>query len=268
MFLGLGLEQQDPIGGITFEVGELTGRLIDTRKDFYNDAKDAQKLIENPFLLENEFENFQANRYREMNRVYDFVMFLKNDLKLSNAEIIQHFKGRAGFGTRTVSLMLNGKFDPANLPPIKITSRYPKLLKTINRTEKYKNNPLKLIDIYDRKELFSIRNKWMNVPLGLNETQLREYFMTGKDPRLKVEEEIKIDKTSMVLPAERKTQLTELITPPNSVPIDTPSVSEEVVKTAALPSNVNQKTGLTHVEEALLSTEEKAMRLRQRGVTA
>jgi len=45
-------------------------------------------------------------------------------------------------------------------------------------------------------------------------------------------------------------------------------VSQEVVKTAALPSNINQKTGLTHVEEALLSNEEKAMRLRQRGVTA
>ena len=56
------------------------------------------------------------------------------------------------------------------------------------------------------------------------------------------------------------------ITP--NIPVETSEVSEEVVKTAALPSNVNQNTGLTHVEEALLSNEEKAMRLRQRGMTA
>jgi hypothetical protein len=55
--------------------------------------------------------------------------------------------------------------------------------------------------------------------------------------------------------------------PPN-IPIETEQVSEEVVQTAALPGNVNQNTGLTSVEEALLSNEEKAMRLRQRGLTA
>ena len=56
------------------------------------------------------------------------------------------------------------------------------------------------------------------------------------------------------------------ITP--NIPIQTQEVSEEVVKTSALPQNINQNTGLTHVEEALLSNEEKAMRLRQRGMTA
>ena len=54
----------------------------------------------------------------------------------------------------------------------------------------------------------------------------------------------------------------------NNVPIQTSEVSEEVVKTSSLPSNVNQNTGLTGIEEALLSNEEKAMRLRQRGMTA
>ena len=268
MFLGLGLEEQDPIGGITFQVGEFTGRLKDARSDFTRDARDVQNVIENPFLLRTEFENFQANRYREMNRVYDFVMFLKNDLNLSDREIMMHFKGRGGFGTRTVAMILNGKFNPANLPGIDITSRLPKKLKTINRTDKWINNPLKLSDIYDRKELFNIRNKRMAVPLGLSDAELEEYFITGEDPRLKDKEEIKIEPTSMVLPEETKTQLTELITPPNNQPIETANVSQDVVKTAALPSNVNQNTGLTHVEEALLSNEEKAMRLRQKGLTA
>ena len=55
------------------------------------------------------------------------------------------------------------------------------------------------------------------------------------------------------------------ITP--NIPIQTQDVSEEVVKTSALPSNINQNTGLTSIEEALLSNEEKAMRLRNRRVT-
>ena len=44
-------------------------------------------MIDNPFLISTEFENKQANRYREMNRVYDMIMFLKNDLKMSDYEI-------------------------------------------------------------------------------------------------------------------------------------------------------------------------------------
>ena len=100
MFLGLGLEEQDPIGSIPFSVGKFTGRLIKTRDDFYNDTKDVNDLIKDPFLIPKEFDNWQANRYREMNRVYDFVMFLKNDLKLSEHEIRKHFKARGGFGTQ------------------------------------------------------------------------------------------------------------------------------------------------------------------------
>jgi hypothetical protein len=56
------------------------------------------------------------------------------------------------------------------------------------------------------------------------------------------------------------------ITP--NIPVETSEVSEEVVKTAALPSNINPETGLTYIDDALLSNEEKAMRLRQKGLTA
>jgi hypothetical protein len=108
----------------------------------------------------------------------------------------------------------------------------------------------------------------MAVPLGLNNAQLEEYFITGIDPRLKDKEEIKVEPVSSIMPQETKTQLTELITQPNNQPVETSEVSADVVKTAALPSNINQNTGLTYIDEALLSNEEKAMRLRQKGLTA
>jgi len=41
-------------------------------------------------------------------------------------------------------------------------------------------------------------------------------------------------------------------------------VSEEVVQTSALPQDINEETGLTAIEEALFSQEEKAMRLKER----
>ena len=233
MVLGLGVDEQDPVGGITFQVGKFTGHLKKTQDDFRSDARDAQKLIEDPFLIEKEFENLQANRYRELNRVYDFLMFLQNDLKLSRREIMEQFEKRGGFGKSTVSLLLNGFFDPANLPPMEWTSMYPKILKRINRTKKYIENPLVLSDIYDREELFNIRFKWMRVPMGLNDAQLEEYFITGKDPRPKVEEEIKeeikTEDTSMILPAPEVSETKQVASVKPQVPLNAANVSAEVI---------------------------------------
>ena len=40
-----------------------------------------------------------------------------------------------------------------------------------------------------------------------------------------------------------------------------------VIKAPEHASNINEKTGLTYIDDALLSNEEKAMRLRQKGMT-
>ena len=53
-----------------------------------------------------------------------------------------------------------------------------------------------------------------------------------------------------------------------NVPVETTPVSQEVVQTAASNVNINPETGLTRIDDALLSQEEKAMRLRQKGMTA
>jgi len=55
---------------------------------------------------------------------------------------------------------------------------------------------------------------------------------------------------------------------PYNVPVNTTPVSQEVVQTAASNVNINPETGLTRIDDALLSREEKAMRLRQKGMTA
>ena len=263
MILGLGLEEQDPIGSIPFTVGKFTGRIIKTRDDFYNDLKDVNDLIKDPFLVPKEFDNWQANRYREMNRVYDFVMYLKNDLNLSNVEIMRHFKDRGGFGKQTIGMLLRGKFDAANLPPTEWTSRFPQILKRINRTDKYKDNPLVLKDIYDREELMNIKSKWMRVPMGLNDKQLEHYFMTGEVLEEEVKEEI-IDDTSMRMPPVNMTEQKQVASVKPQVPLNAANVSSEVI--ASKPDqNTVGSTGLTAAETAYLSNEEKAMKLKQTG---
>jgi hypothetical protein len=73
---------------------------------------------------------------------------------------------------------------------------------------------------------------------------------------------MKLEAQSILLESKDQSSIT-----PN-IPVETSEVSEEVVRTSALPSNVNPETGLTYIDDALLSNEEKAMRLRQKGLTA
>jgi len=211
-----------------------------------------------------EFDNLQTNRYRELSRIHEFVTFLKEGLGLSRYEIFKEFKGRGGFGTRTINMLINGVFDPANLPPTDVTSMYPKILKRINRTDKYKENPLKLNDIYDRQELFKIRNKWNRVPLGLNNEQLQEYFITGKVSEVKPEE-VPTDDQSMVVPVEQRPLFARTGTAPKiqTPPLFTPQVDNRLV---AANNPVVSSTGLTAGENAYLSNEEKAIKLRSKGL--
>ena len=44
-------------------------------------------------------------------------------------------------------------------------------------------------------------------------------------------------------------------------------MSQEVIKTASVNNNVNAATGLTRIEDALLSQTEKAIKLGQRKTT-
>jgi len=67
----------------------------------------------------------------------------------------------------------------------------------------------------------------------------------------------------MVLPdIPTPKQITKLT--PDNIPLNTPGISAEVIKSQ--PVNMAQ-SGLTQTEEALLSNEEKAIKLRSKGIT-
>jgi hypothetical protein len=264
LFLGLGAKKENPINSITYVINDFTGRITSADKDFKRDTTNPQKILEDPFLLPKEFNDLQMNKYREYSRAYEFVKFLQDDLKLSRYEIVKELRNRRGFSQVTINMLLSGKFNASNLPPLEVTSIYPKMLERIKKNNPEKYGDLKLTDIFDRSELIGIKNKWMRVPLGLDGKQLEHWFLTGE---LLEKEPIEVEPQSSIIPEEKTTQVSEAITIPNNVPVETADVSQEVVKTAALPNNINKDTGLTSTEEALLSNTEKALRRKQRNVT-
>ena len=264
LFLGLGAKKENPINSITYIINDFTGRITSADKDFKRDATDPQKLIENPFLLSEEFNNLQENKYREYSRAYEFVKFLQDDLKLSRYEIFKELRDRRGFSKQTINMLLQGVYNPTNLPPLDVTSIYPKILQRIKKNNPEKYADLTLNDIFNRSELINIKNKWSRVPLGLDNKQLEHWFLTGE---ILKEEPVEVEPMSSIVPEEKVTQVSEAITIPNNLPVNTENVSQEVVKTAALPTGINKDTGLTSTEEALLSNTEKALRRKQRNVT-
>ena len=261
MVLGIGVERQTPLDSIPFVVRNFTKRITATDTDFVREATDTNKLLLDPFMLPKKFNELQKNRYREYSRLYDFIKFLRDDMKLTTGEIYAQVKDRKGFSRRTLFLMYNGKFDPANIPPIDFSSIYPGILKRINNKTMYEDNPLELKDIYDREELMNIKRKWMSIPLQLSDKQLEHYFRTGEV----LEEEVKeTEDTSMILPpAVSETKQVARVKP--QVPLNAANVSAEVI--ASQPNqNVVGSTGLTATETAYLSNEEKAMKLKQKGL--
>jgi len=121
----------------------------------------------------------------------------------------------------------------------------------------------------------------MRVPLQLSESELQEYFITGKDPREKEEDKEVEEKELTLTPKDDKKfppsgdekepiwKRAIKIFPgkQSNLPVKTTDVSDQVLQASTQPVNVDQKTGLTRVEDALLSNEEKAIKLRNKGVT-
>jgi len=143
-----------------------------------------------------------------------------------------------------------GTFVPENVPNFKKDSAVANAVKNINREldTKYTIN-----DFINRPQLFQIRNKYMNIPLGLNETDREEFLRSTIDRKIetlepKIEENIKrIDDQQSFKPPT-----------PASNFLPDPQIANMFAQ------NVDPTTNLTRTETALLSPEEQLIRQRLR----
>ena len=260
LVLGLGAKKENPRNSVTYVIADFSKRLKAVNGAFKKKALEPQKLMDNPLNFVREFEELQKNMYREKSRVHEFLQVLE-EMNIPYGQIRREFKDRQNFGTKTMGFLNRGAFDAANLPPREMTAILPRLVQKLNLAYSKEiadgtRDAFTLNDIYPIQELNKIRQKWMNVPLGLSDKELEEYFMGGK----KLPE-----KTSMLMPPINIAQPKQVAEVKPQVTEDTAEVSSEVI--ASKPNqNVVGSTGLTATETAFLSNEEKAMRLKQKGL--
>ena len=261
-FLGIGARKQNPSNSIKYVVNDLSDRIQDTQRYFYRNANNLMKLVNEPNNIIEQFDTMQKHRYREMTRVYDFIKLLRDDLGYSNSEINRFMKGKQHFSLIVLNKLKRGIFTSANVPSTRRGDAFRNALETLQRNQPEKYKDLRMDDILPRSELNDIKKKWMNVPLGLSDKQLDHYFETGE---ILEEEVTETEDTSMIMPSIDTTEQKQVAEVKPQVPLNAANVSAEVISSQP-NQNVVGSSGLTATETAWLSPEEKAMRLKQKGL--
>tara|TARA_R100001443_G_scaffold80642_1_gene87632 strand:- start:33 stop:4988 length:4956 start_codon:yes stop_codon:yes gene_type:complete len=296
---GVSIFKVDPIANFKFKIGNAMGGVAQANKRFKSLAINAETLRQDKNLLlagytsehvPKLFEKNQQNTYREWSKAYEDIQAMRN-LNYTEQQIKDALTHRGSFSKDDVKRLMLGVFVSNSVPKFD-EGTFKVIVDEFNRKN---NTGFSVSDFLNKKQLKEIENTWNGIPLGLNEADRLEGLKLPKDLRIlfyqkKLAEQIEKKQLEVEQDIERKQELIKkkqeqkekrqnnegVILPyfgkapsikPN-VPIRTAAVSEEVVKTAALPGNINENTGLTRIEEALLSNEEKAMRLRQKGRTA
>src|SRR5210317_1358651 len=254
MFLGIGITEQNPKTKITFIINDFSDRLRTADGTFKRATYDLNKIFKDPTNILEQWELLQRNRYREMSRVSDFLKVAEK--LFSKGEIALQFKDRQNFGKKTMKYLFANRYRPSNIPGFKeytdITQKsYRKLLETYP--------DLKFEDVFPLAQMQEIVGKWNGVPLGLSDEDLDRYF-NKELPSV-------IDKQSQKTDETIEQEPQKVSQKPQTAPLpDTPAPDQQVVQTAALPASGALNQGLTATENALLSEEEKQIRLRSRGL--
>jgi hypothetical protein len=254
MFLGIGITEQNPKTSMTYIISDFSDRLQAADRTFKKSTYDLNQIFKDPTNILEQWDLLQRNRYREMSRVSDFLKVAER--LFPKGEIALQFKDRQNFGKKTMQYLFANRYRPSNIPGFKeytdITQKsYRKLLETYP--------DLKFEDVFPLAQMQEIVGKWNGVPLGLSDEDLERYF-NKELPSVIDKQSQKPDETIQQEP-QQVSQKPE--TPP--LP-STPMPDQQVIQTAMMPASGVMNQGLTATENALLSEEEKQMRLRQRGL--
>ena len=260
VFTGFSITKQDPYTSMRFKLGTYSGMLSDVRSAFSRDINNAAKLQKDARLITqgldaititNEFEKLQSNNYRILSEVYKDVEALRT-LNFTEAEIMELLKGRRALSDKDVAMVMNGTYNPENLPNFKKDSAIRNTIKNINRElgTEYTIN-----DFVDRVKLNQIRAKYINIPLGLSKEE-REEFLRSTPER---KEEILIpkqDEREKLIESQQQSKAQPPLPASNFLP--DPQIAN------MFAANINPTTGLTQTETALLSPTEQIIAKRLR----
>ncbi len=257
---GFSVTKQDPYQSMRYRVGGYSGDMQNARQAFTNDIISAKNLQSDMRLLSRglpgetfpkEYEKLQSNNYRILSEAYKDIQALRT-LNFTEKEIRDLISGRRAFSKRDVSNLLNGFFTPENVPNFKKDSAVANAVKNINREleTNYSVN-----DFINRQELFKIRNKYMNIPLGLSETDREEFLRSTIDRKFEIKEPVMEQRMKLIEDQQSFKPPT-----PAAPYLPDPQIANMFAQ------NINPTTRLTDTETALLSPEEQIIRQRSRRI--
>jgi hypothetical protein len=255
---GFSVTKQDPYLSMRFKVGGYSGDMQNARQAFTSDIINARNLQKDQELLSRglpaetfprEYEKLQSNNYRILSEAYKDIQALRT-LNFTEKEIRDLISGRRAFSKKDVNNLLNGFFTPENVPNFKKDSAVANAVKNINREleTNYSVN-----DFINRQELFKIRNKYMNIPLGLSEEDREKFLRTTIERKAEDKEPI-IEKRMQLIEDQQSFKPPT----PASPYLPDPQIANMFAQ------NVNPTTNLTDTESALLSPEEQIIAKRLR----
>ena len=204
-------------------------------------------------VLVEEFIAIQKEAFREQKKIYDAIQAAKK-LDLSDSDIRKLFKERKGLSSKAIRNIINGKFVPVTFSESLFEKKLRKLAK-IEDEQGFK---------YDLPKNFVFpKSDLKRVIRQLQRDSLDEEFYYD----VKKEKEVLDLRGS--LPTGIETVETPILTSskPETPPLPLqPMPNAQVVQTEALQAPGAMNQGLTTTENALLSEEEKQIRLRSRGL--
>tara|TARA_Y100001938_G_scaffold94356_1_gene129255 strand:- start:95 stop:1531 length:1437 start_codon:yes stop_codon:yes gene_type:complete len=257
---GFGIRRQDPYQAFRFKLGGYSKDLGNAKAAFTTDVTNAKKLQTDLRLIERnlapeyftkEYEKLQSNKYRIMSELYKDIQALRI-IGFSDKEIITMMQGRRAVSRADIDSIMIGIFNPDKPPSFRSDSGIIKAIEQINRETE---NNYRVKDFIDFKAIADIQKKYSILPLGLSQSERENLLKTT----------LKGKREEILKPAiqERrdllKDQRSEL--PKPQIPL--PNVSMPNI--APVSTAVDQNTGLTRTEQALLSPTEQLIASRNKG---
>ena len=197
-------------------------------------------------VIVEEFIDIQREAFRLQKDIYNAIQAAK-EFGLNDRDIKKIFKVRKGISSKTIRNIMRGKFTPVNFSE----QRFKKKLDVIKKREKELDFDYDL----DKRFIFP-KSKMKRVIRRLNKDDFDKpfYYDRPKDDK----------RSSLPLVEPNNVGLASLRTTPQIKTPPLPKQPTPVVQQTTAP--VIPQTGLTASETALLSPEEQAIRLKQKGI--
>ena len=197
-------------------------------------------------VIVEEFIDIQREAFRLQKDIYNAIQAAK-EFGLNDRDIKKIFKVRKGISSKTIRNIMRGKFTPVNFSE----QRFKKKLDVIKKREKELDFDYDL----DKRFIFP-KSKMKRVIRRLNKDDFDKpfYYDRPKDDK----------RSSLPLVQPNNVGLASLRTTPQIKTPPLPKQPTPVVQQTTAP--VIPQTGLTASETALLSPEEQAIRLKQKGI--